>query len=323
MEKAVFLDDVGGPEKLTLKDHDPGAPGPGDILVRNTAIGLNFIDIYLRRGLYPASLPAILGQEAAGIVETVGSEVAGFKPGDRVAYLSGGGAYATATVCPAGVAAKIPDGVDDEIAAASFLKGLTVHMLVRDVFALGPRHSCLVYAASGGVGTLLVQWAASLGARVIAVVGADKKAAAAKANGASDIIIRTKTASIAADVKTLTEGRGVDVVYDSVGAATFEASLDSLAQRGHMVTYGNASGPVPAVQPLELARRGSLTLIRPTLFHFATPERLPTMAATLFEMIANGTLKPHIAHRFAMSEIQAAHRRLESGDTTGSIIITP
>ena len=323
MKKAVFLDDVGGPERFSLREHDPGAPGATDILVRNGAIGLNFIDIYQRQGLYPVAFPAILGQEGSGVVEAVGSDVANFKPGDRVAYLSGAGAYATATVCPAGVAAKIPDGVDDETAAAVFLKGLTAHMLVRDVFVLGANHSCLVYAASGGVGTLLVQWAAHLGARVIGVVGAEEKAAAARAGGASDVIIRTKTDSISAEVRKLTDGRGVDVVYDSVGAATFEASLDSLALRGHMVTYGNASGPVPPVRPLDLSRRGSLTLTRPTLFHYATPDRLPDMAAALFEMIGKGAVKPHIGHRFSLDQIEDAHRLLESGESSGAIIIMP
>ncbi len=323
MGNAVFLDEVGGPEQFRLREHDPGAPGAADILVRNGAVGLNFIDIYQRQGLYPVSFPAILGQEGAGVVDAVGRDVKDFKPGDRVAYLSGGRAYATATVCPAAVAAKIPDGVDDETAAAVFLKGLTAHMLVRDVFALGPEHACLVYAASGGVGTLLVQWAARIGARVIGVVGSEEKAAAAKAGGASDVIIRTKTDSISAEVRNLTGGRGVDVVYDSVGAATFEASLDSLAPRGHMVTYGNASGPVPPVSPLDLSQRGSLTLTRPTLFHYATPDRLPAMAATLFDMIGKGALKPHIGHQFPLVEIKAAHQLLESGKSAGAIVLTP
>ncbi len=323
MERAVFLDEVGGPENFELRDHNPGAPGPNDILVRNAAIGLNFIDIYQRKGLYPIAFPAILGQEGAGVVEAVGDDVDTLAPGDRVAYLSGGRAYATTTLCPAAVAAKIPDGVDDEIAAAVFLKGLTAYMLVRDVFALKAHHSCLIYAASGGVGTLLTQWAADIGARVIAVVGSQTKAAAALQNGAADVIVRTKTTSISADVRNLTNGRGVDVVYDSVGAATFEASLDSLALRGHMATYGNASGPVPAVQPLDLARRGSLTLTRPTLFHYATPDRLPDMASALFQMITKGALKPSIGNRFALADIADAHRLLESGDSAGATIITP
>lgn len=323
MEKAVILDEAGGPENFALKPHDPGAPGAGEILVRNAAIGLNFIDIYQRKGLYPVAFPAVLGQEGAGVVEAVGAGVEDLKPGDRVAYLSGAGAYATATVCPASVAAKIPDAVDDETAAAVFVKGLTAHMLLRDIFPLETRHACLVYAASGGVGTLLTQWAAHIGARVIGVVGSEEKADAARRNGAGDVIIRTKTASISADVRKLTDGRGVDVVYDSVGAATFEASLDSLALRGHMITFGNASGPVPAVQPLDLARRGSLTFTRPTLFHYATPDRLPVMAAVLFDMIAKGALRPAIGKRFPLADVADAHRLLESGDSAGAIILTP
>ena len=196
-------------------------------------------------------------------------------------------------------------------------------MLVHDVFALQPNHACLIYAASGGVGTLLTQWAAHIGARIIGVVGSEEKAETARRNGAADVIIRTKTDSISADVRRLTEGRGVDVVYDSIGEATFEASLDSLALRGHIVTYGNASGPVPAVQPLDLSRRGSLTLTRPTLFHYATPDRLPAMAAALFEMIASGAVKPDITERFSLSDVAAAHRLLESGDSAGAIVITP
>lgn len=323
MEQAVILDAVGGAERFALREHAPGAPGPGDILVRNAAIGLNFIDIYQRKGLYPVTFPAILGQEGAGTIEAVGEGVTPLKPGDRVAYLSGGGAYATSTICPQGVAAIIPDGVDDDTAAAVFLKGLTAHMLVRDVFALAPHHTCLIYAASGGVGTLLTQWAAHIGARVIGVVGSEEKAKTARKNGAADVILRTDTDSISADVRKLTNGRGVDVVYDSVGEATFEASLDSLALRGHIVTYGNASGPVPAVQPLDLARRGSLTLTRPTLFHYATPDRLPAMASTLFDLIASGALKPEISVRFSLKDIASAHRLLESGDSAGAIVITP
>lgn len=323
MEKAAIIETTGGPETFKIVDQTPGAPGEGDLLIRNKAIGLNFIDIYQRKGLYPVSFPAVLGQEGAGVVEAVGTGVSGFKVGDRVAYLSGGRAYATASVCPAAMAARIPDGVSDEKAAASFLKGLTAEMLVRQVFPLGPDHSCLVYAAAGGVGTLLTQWAAHLGAKVIGVAGSPEKAALAKSNGAAETIVRTETDSIAGAVRALTDGRGVDVVYDSVGAATFEASLDSLAMRGHMVTYGNASGPVPAVQPLDLSRRGSLTLTRPTLFHYATPERLPEMAEALFDLMARDVLQPHVSHRFSLSDIADAHRLLESGQSTGAIVILP
>lgn len=323
MSKAVFIDEPDGPEGFVLRDHDLPAPAGGQIRLRHTAIGLNFIDIYQRKGLYPVSMPAILGSEAAGRVEAVGDGVQGFKPGDRVAYIGGGGAYAEEANVPAVMAAKIPDGVADDVAAAVFLKGLTVEMLVRQIFPLSKDDACLVHAAAGGVGVLLTQWAKHIGARVIAVVGNEEKVAIAKDNGADDVIIRTKTDSIAADVRKLTGGRGVDVAYDSVGAATFEASLDSLAMRGHMVTFGNASGPVPAIAPLELSRRGSLTLTRPTLFHYATPDRLPAMAEELFGMVAKGALKPKISHRFKLEEVAEAHRLLESGRSAGAIIITP
>jgi NADPH:quinone reductase len=323
MTQAVFIETHGGPEVFTLRDRDLTAPSAGQLRVRHTAIGLNFIDIYQRKGLYPVSLPAILGAEAAGVVEAVGEGVEDFAPGDRIAYIGGGGAYAQAANIPAMLAVKIPDGVADDDAAAIFLKGLTVEMLLRQVFPLGKGHICLVHAAAGGVGTLLCQWASHIGARVIGVVGNEEKTVIAKDNGADDVIIRTETDSIAGAVRKLTGGRGVDVVYDSVGAATFEASLDSLAMRGHMVTFGNASGPVPAFSPLELARRGSLTLTRPILFHYATPDRLPGMAAALFEMVAKGALTPTIHRRFKLSGIADAHRLLEGGNTTGAIILTP
>lgn len=323
MEKAVYIDNNGGPEVFDLRDQEVPVPAAGEITIRNSAIGLNFIDIYQRKGLYPVSFPAILGQEGAGIVEAVGDGVSDFSPGDRVAYLSGHGAYASITACSAATVAAIPAGVSDEDAAAVFLKGLTVEMLVRQVFALQAGQSCLIYAASGGVGTLLTQWASHIGAQIIGVVGSEEKAVTARANGADEIIIRTKSNDIADDVRRITNGKGVDVVYDSVGAATFEASLDSLAMRGHMVTFGNASGPVPAVQPLDLSRRGSLTLTRPTLYHYTTAERFPEMAATLFEMIAAGHLKPNVTNRYPLAQIGDAHRALESGQTQGAIVITP
>ncbi|WDI32771.1 quinone oxidoreductase [Hyphococcus flavus] len=322
MSKAVFIDEPGGPENFELREHDLPAPSGGQVRVRHSAIGLNFIDIYQRTGLYPISMPAILGKEAAGVIEAVGEGVEGLKAGDRVVHM-GGGAYAGEANISAALTAKIPDGVSDEVAAAIFLKGLTVEMLVRQVFPLTQDDACLIHAAAGGVGVLLTQWAKHIGARVIAVVGNESKVAIAKDNGADDIIVRTMTDSIATDVRNLTGGLGVQVAYDSVGAATFEASLDSLAMRGHMVTYGNASGPVPAVAPLELSRRGSLTLTRPTLFHYATPDRLPAMAEALFDMAARGALKPKIGHTFKLAEVANAHRLLESGESTGAIILTP
>ena len=323
MTKAVFIDQTGGPETLTLRDHDLGPPQAGELRVRHTAIGLNFIDIYQRRGLYPVSLPAILGSEAVGVVEAVGPDAGAFKPGDRIAHLAPGGAYAETANIPAVMAALIPDGVPDDIAAASFLKGLTVEMLVSRVFHLGPDHACLVHAAAGGVGTLLCQWAKYIGAHVIAVVGSEAKSETAKSHGADDIIIRTATNSISTDVRRLTGGRGVNVVYDSVGQATFEASLDSLAPLGHMVTFGNASGPPPAIAPLDLSRRGSLTLTRPTLFHYATPDRLPQMAETLFGLLSSGVLTPKIGAAYPLAKIADAHRLLESGASAGAIVINP
>lgn len=322
MSKAVVIDRHGGPEVFRLEERADAAPGEGEIAVDNAAIGLNFIDIYQRKGLYPLGLPAILGREGAGKIAAVGKGVAALKPGDRVAYLSGA-AYQTRAVVPASMAAKIPMGVADDIAAAVFLKGLTAEMLVRQVFALKEGHAALVHAAAGGVGTILTQWAAQLGAEVIAVVGEEWKAALAKGYGAKHVIVRTKTASISAEVRKLTDGRGVDVVYDSVGAATFEASLDSLAMRGLMVSYGNASGPVPPLAPLELSRRGSLFLTRPTLFHYATPDRLPAMADALFAMIAGGHLKIPAPTVFALQNVADAHRLLESGKSTGSIVLRP
>ncbi len=321
--KAIFLEEYGGPEVFVLRDHDLAAPAPGQLQIRHRAIGLNFIDIYQRKGLYPLSLPAILGSEAAGVVEAVGEGVDDFAVGDRIAYVAGGGAYGEAANVPAAMSAKIPDGVSDDAAAAVFLKGLTAEMLLRQVYPLQAGEACLIHAAAGGVGTLLCQWAKTIGARVIAVVGSPDKEATARANGADEVIIRTQTDSIAGTVRALTDGKGVEVVYDSVGAATFEGSLDSLALRGHMVTFGNASGPVPAIAPLELMRRGSLTLSRPSLFHYATPERLPAMAAALFDKLASGAIKPKIAHHFPLSEIAEAHRLLESGKTEGALVLRP
>lgn len=322
MSKAVFLNDHGGPEGFVLKDHDLPPPGFGQIQLRHCAIGLNFIDIYQRKGLYPVELPAILGSEGAGVVDAVGEGVSGFKPGDRAACLHSSGAYAERANGAATLCAKIPDDVSDEAAAAIFLKGLTAEMLVRQVYPLKAGETCLVHAAAGGVGTLLCQWAKHIGARVIGVVGAAEKESVARDNGADDVIIRTQTDNIASEVRRLTGGNGVEVVYDSVGEATFEASLDSLALRGHMVTFGNASGPVPAVSPLELMRRGSLTLTRPSLFHYATPDRLPAMAAALFEMVAKGALKPKIERSFPLGDVAGAHRLLESGKSAGAIVLT-
>lgn len=320
--KELSLTAIGGPENFALRDSAPRPLAPNEIRVRNAAIGVNFIDIYQRKGLYPVSVPATLGQEGAGVVIEAGGETS-FRPGERLAYLSGGGAYAEEIVVDGGRAARIPHGLTDDVAAASFLKGLTAEMLLRQVYPLKAGQTALITAAAGGVGLLLCQWAAHIGARVIAVVGGGAKAAAVRALGVADVIDRSMSPDLAAAVRTLTNGRGVDVAYDSVGAATFEASLDSLALRGMMVSYGNASGPVPPFAPLELTRRGSLTLARPSLFHYATPDRLPGMAAALFDLLAAGALKPTIAATFPLAQGADAHRLLEAGKTIGAIILKP
>lgn len=320
--RAAVLRALGGPEGFAIEETALAAPAPGQIRVRNHAVGVNFIDIYQRRGLYPVSTPLVLGQEAAGVVVEAGAR-AKFARGARVAYLSGAGAYAEETLVDAAQAAEIPPGVSDDLAAAAFLKGLTAAMLVREVFPLKAGDVALVTAAAGGVGTLLTQWARHLGARVIAIVGGADKIAAAAANGASDVIDRSAVKDTAGAVRRLTDGRGVDVVYDSVGAATFDASLDSLALRAMMVSYGNASGPVPPIAPLDLTRRGSITLARPSLFHYATPDRLPAMAKAVFELLAAGVLKPTIAARFPLDRIADAHRLLEGGKTVGAIVVNP
>lgn len=319
--KAVVLAEHGGPEVLRLEERQRPVAGPGGIVVDNLCAGLNFIDIYQRRGLYPVALPAVLGSEGAGVVAEVGDGIDDLKPGDRVAWFGAGGGYAGASAVPAGMAAKIPDGVSDETAAAVFLKGLTAEMLVRQVYPLKAGDAALVHAAAGGVGVLLCQWAAHLGARVIAVVGTRAKATVAEAAGAAQVIVRDETPDIAVAARAATDGKGVKVVYDSVGAATFTASLDSLAPRGMMVSYGNASGPVPPTAPLELARRGSLFLTRPTLFHYATPERLPAMAAALFDMLAKGALRPPPPKVFPLEKAGEAQALLETGTTTGAIVL--
>lgn len=319
--KELTLTAIGGPENFALRDSAPRPPGPNEIRVRNAAVGVNFIDIYQRTGLYPISVPAVLGQEGAGVVVAAG-EGAPFRAGDRVAYMAAG-AYAEETMVDAGRAARLPAAVSEDAAAASFLKGLTAEMLLRQVYAVKAGQTALVTAAAGGVGLLLCQWAVHLKVRVIAVVGGAAKVAAVRAAGVEDVIDRSQAPDLAGAVRTLTNGRGADVAYDSVGKATFEACLDALALRGMMVTYGNASGPVPPIAPLDLTRRGSLSLARPSLFHYATPDRLPAMAAALFELLGAGVLKPTIAATFPLAKGADAHRLLEAGKTVGAIILKP
>jgi NADPH2:quinone reductase len=321
--RAIVLAAHGGPDALRLEERPAPSPSEGEIVVENQFCGVNFIDIYQRKGLYPVALPAVLGCEGAGCVVAVGAGVSNLRVGDRIAYLSTGGGYAEQTAVAAWRAAPLPAAIGADIAAASFLKGLTAEMLLRQVYPVTSGAKALVYAAAGGVGTILTQWAALLGVEVIAVVGNDEKAAAARRLGAAHAIVRTKTESISAAVREATGGAGVDVVYDSIGAATFADSLDSLAPRGMMVSYGNASGPVPSIAPLELGRRGSLFLTRPSLFHYATPERFAGMASALFELMESGRIRIDPPATFRLDEAAAAQAKLESGSTMGSLALKP
>lgn len=324
MSKAIRLHATGGPEVLRFEDFDPGPPGPAEVRVRHTAIGLNYIDVYDRIGLYPMPLPGGLGREAAGTVESVGRRVRGFRVGDRVAYVLGQpGSYADVRNVPAERLVKVPRGVSDEQAAALMLKGLTAHYLLRRTVKVRRNDWILVHAAAGGVGLLLCQWARALGARVIGVVGSDEKAALAKRHGCRHVLLSGR-GPLAPEVRRLTRGAGVAAVYDSVGHDTFMDSLDCLAPLGMMVSYGNASGPPPAISPLELAKRGSLFLTRPSLFAYISRRAdLEAAARELFRMVSSGRLKLRIGQRYALADAADAHRDLEARRTTGSTVLLP
>jgi NADPH2:quinone reductase len=321
--RAVRITRTGGPEVLELADLPPPAPGPGQALVRHKAIGLNFIDTYQRAGLYPLTLPAILGNEASGVVEAVGDGVEAVEVGDRVAYASIPGAYAEASVVKADRLVKLPDSISFETAAALMLKGLTSEFLLR-IWPLAKGDTVLVHAAAGGVGSILTQWLHHLGVGVIGVVGTEAKAELARGQGCTDTIVHGDGVDVARRVRALTGGDGVKVVYDSVGKATFQASLKSLARRGLLVSFGNASGPVPPVAPLELSRNGSLFLTRPTLGDYIkTRAELETAAAALFEAIASGAVKVEIGQTWPLAEVRAAHEALEGRRTTGATVLIP
>ncbi len=324
MVKAVRVHDYGGPEALSVDDIEVGAPGPGEVLVRHTAVGLNFIDTYHRSGLYKLEqLPHTLGVEGAGIIEAVGSEVTDLAPGDRVAYGGGIGSYCEMRVMDAGRLVKLPDGIGDEQAAAMMLQGMTVRYLVRRVHRIEPGETVLIHAAAGGVGLIFCQWAKHLGATVIGTVSSDQKAALAEAHGCDHPIVYTRD-DFVARVRQLTDGAGVPVVYDSVGQETWQGSLDCLAPLGLMVSFGNASGPAPSFTVLDLMRRGSLFVTRPVLAHYtATREDLLATANDLFDMVASGAVKIEINQRYALGEAEDAHRDLEGRRTTGSSILIP
>jgi NADPH2:quinone reductase len=320
---AIQATRAGGPEVLEAIDVDRPAPGPGQILVRNAAIGLNYIDTYQRSGLYPVRFPAVLGQEAAGVVDAVGEGVSRFKAGQRVAYSGQTGAYAEYQAVAAERAVALPDDVSFETAAASLLKGMTTEFLVRRCHPLSPGETALVHAAAGGVGTLLVQWAKALGATVIGTVGSEEKAALARRLGCDHVILYRRE-DVAARVREITGGAGVPVAYDSVGKDTFEATLASLARRGLFVSFGNASGAVPAFEPLRLSRAGSLFFTRPTLYDYiATTAELDESAGALFAMIGSGKLKVEIGQRFKLAEARKAHEALESRATIGASVLLP
>ena len=322
--KCIRFHEHGGPEVLRVEDIEVGKPRAGEVQVRHTAIGLNFIDVYDRTGLYPGELPACPGREAAGVVAALGRGVHGWRVGERVAYVhSAPGAYCEVRNVPAARLVKIPRGIADEQAAAVMLKGLTAQFLLRRTHRVRRGETILVHAAAGGVGSLLTQWARALGARVIGVVGSDAKAKLARKLGCGPVLI-SGCGPLAPEVRRLTRGAGVAVVYDSVGRDTFMDSLDCLQPLGLMVSYGNASGPPPAISPLELSRRGSLFLTRPTLFtYIAEREQLEAAARGLFSAVKKGAVKVRIGQRYALDDAARAHRDLEARHTTGSTVLIP
>ncbi len=324
MSTAIRIHENGGAEVLRVEQLDPGKPGAAEVQVRHTAIGVNYIDVYDRTGLYPVTLPSGLGREAAGVITALGRGVRGFRVGERVAYVYPvPGAYCELRNVPAERVVRVPRGISDEQAAALMLKGLTAHFLIRRTYRVARGDTILVHAAAGGVGMILCQWARALGAKVIGVVGSEAKAQIARRHGCRHVLISGRD-ELASSVKSLTRGTGVAVVYDSVGKDTFMESLDCLRRLGMMVTFGNASGPVPPISPLELTRRGSLFLTRPTLFNYiATRAELDAAARELFAAVRSRKVRIVIGQRYPLSRAADAHRDLEGRRTTGSTVLTP
>lgn len=327
MVRAVQISEFGGPEVLRVVDVPVGDPGPGQVRIRHRACGLNFIDIYQRTGQYKGAMPLVLGMEGAGVIEAVGEGVAHLKPGDRAAYASQPpGAYSEARVMPATSVVKLPDAIDFDTAAAMMLKGLTVQYLLRKTQPQGglqPGDHVLFHAAAGGVGLIACQWARAMGLQLIGTAGSDEKCRLALEHGAAHAINYT-TEDFVARVKEITGGRGVKVVYDSVGAQTFGRSLDCLRPFGLLASFGAASGPVPPLDVLTLSQKGSLYVTRPTIFtHVATRESTQAMADDLFSMVTSGRVKIRIERRYPLTEVAQAHRELEARRTTGSTVLTP
>ncbi|KTT69688.1 quinone oxidoreductase family protein [Sphingomonas sanguinis] len=324
MEKTAFIEKTGGPEVIQWRDEELPPPGPGEVRMRHHAVGLNYIDTYHRSGLYPIDLPGKLGSEAAGVVEAVGEGVTDFAVGDRVGVFGPArGAYATARNVAADLLVPLPDHVDDRTAAAILLKGATTAFLIEDCAKVQPGWPVLVHAAAGGVGHLAVGWLKAIGATVIATVGSEAKAEKARAAGADHVILNRQE-DVAARVREITGGQGVPVVLDGVGKATWEASLNSAARRGLVVSFGNASGAVDGVNLGILAAKGSLFVTRPTLFDYAvTAAEKRSLIARVFAMLEKRAITPEIGQSFALTDVAEAHRAIEAGETVGSTVLIP
>ena len=323
MAKAVRYHKQGGPEVLQFEEVPVGEPGQGQVRVRHTAIGVNFVDTYQRSGLYPMQLPQVAGNEGAGVVEAVGPGVTDLKKGDRIAYTGLPGSYCEARVVPAERLVKLPEGISDEQAGSMLLKGLTVHYLIHSTYPVKKGDTVLWHAAAGGVGTIACQWLKALGVTVIGTVGSDDKAKLAKEHGAAHVINYSKE-NFVERVKALTDGKGVPVVYDGVGKNTWDGSLDCLRPRGYLVSFGNASGAVTSFNPGILAQKGSLFLTRPTLASYiSTRADLVERANALFDVVKSGKVKIETTGRYKLSDAQRAHRDLEGRKTTGSIVLQP
>ncbi|APZ42822.1 quinone oxidoreductase family protein [Acidihalobacter ferrooxydans] len=324
MPGAIRIHENGGPDVLRFEDVAVGQPGPGEVRLRQTAVGLNYIDVYHRTGLYPVELPTVLGMEAAGRVEAVGPGVDELRPGDRVAYAGGPlGSYAEQRLMPARGLVKLPDGIDERTAAAMMLQGMTVQYLIRQTYRVQPGETVLWHAAAGGVGLIACQWLKALGVTVIGTAGTDEKAALARAHGCTHVI-NYRRENFVERVRELTDGAGVPVVYDSVGKDTWDGSLDCLRPRGLMVSFGNASGPVPPVNLGILAQKGALYVTRPTLMTYtATRDDLLRCAGELFEQVLSGAVKIEVNHTYPLADAAQAHRDLEARKTTGSVVLLP
>lgn len=321
--KAIQVQKTGGPEVLTLVDLPVPTPKANEVIVKIAASGVNFIDVYFREGRYPAQLPFVDGQEGAGTVTEVGSQVKSLKAGDHVGYSNALGSYAEYAAVPADKLVKVPSGLSDEQAAAAMLQGMTAHYLVHSTYPLKKSETTLIHAAAGGVGLLLVQMAKNIGARVIGTAGSDEKAKLAKDAGADEVIVYTKQ-DFEAETKRLTDNKGVHVIYDGVGKSTFEQDLNLLRPRGYLVLFGASSGAVPPFDPIRLSQKGSLFLTRPSLMHYvATREELERRAGDVLGWIAAGKLKLRIGHKYKLEDAQQAQKDLEGRKTTGKVLLIP